>query len=117
MRGSERRNSHLTPTAELLYIYILLYIFKLSFLYYCADPRVGRPRARSKDVLFPWWPSAAAQGQGTAASLELDIVTNLSLEVPPGIIVLFSRPHSCSMLASFEVISVLNVNTWHVQCS
>lgn len=59
----------------------------------------------------------AAQGQGTAASLELDFVTNLSLEVPPGISVLFSRPHSCYMLALFEVISVLNVNTRRVLCS
>lgn len=69
--------------------------------------------------LFPCQPSMVGQGQGTAASPGLDIVTNLALEVPSAWFlqgkVSYSGPDHIGAICSFicrpEVIFVLNVDT------
>lgn len=88
-----------------VYFYITAYLGPKQYhfiLYYCTVPRVSRPRARSKDFLFPCRPSTATQGQGTAASLRLDIVTNLAVEVLPawflqGLLSYSAADHTCAV--------------------
>lgn len=74
-------------------------------LYNCTIPRAGRPRAHSKDFLFPCQPFTAAQGQGIAASPGLYIGTNLALEVltawvPQGLLSYSAGDHACAVCHS-----------------